>query len=68
MLKEKMRRIEGRMRPARRRRRTKALRMSDEAPVVDSTVVVEAMAVQAWRRSRSERAGGGEMIVVRVRV
>jgi hypothetical protein len=29
--------------------------------------VSEAMVVQAWRRSRSGRAGGGNMIVARVR-
>jgi hypothetical protein len=39
-----------------------------EAPVVDPTVVGDAMAVQAWRRLRSGHASGGEIIVARVRV
>jgi hypothetical protein len=38
----------------------------DEAP--DPMAVDEATMVQAWRRSRSGRAGGGEMIVARVRI
>jgi hypothetical protein len=39
-----------------------------EASAVDPTVVNKATTVQVWRRSRSERAGGGEIIVVSVRV
>jgi hypothetical protein len=39
-----------------------------EEPVVDPTTVGEATTVQAWRRSRSGRMSGGEMIVARVRV
>jgi hypothetical protein len=39
-----------------------------EASAVDPTVVDKATVVQVWRRSRSERAGGGKIIVVRVRV
>jgi hypothetical protein len=37
-------------------------------PVMDPTTVGEATVVQAWRWSRSGHAGGGEMIVARVRV
>jgi hypothetical protein len=39
-----------------------------KAPTVDSMAVGKAIAVQAWRRSRSEHTGGGEMIVAKVRV
>jgi hypothetical protein len=39
-----------------------------EDPAVDPTAIGEAMVVQAWRRSRSRCASGGEMIVARVRV
>jgi hypothetical protein len=39
-----------------------------EVSKVDPTTVGEAIVVQAWRQSRSERAGGGEMIVAMVRV
>jgi hypothetical protein len=42
-----------------------------EAPVMDPTVVEkavgEATAVHAWRRSRSGRVSGEEMIVAKVR-
>jgi hypothetical protein len=41
---------------------------SRKASVVDPTAVSEATTVQAWRRSRIGRMGGGEMIVARVRV
>jgi hypothetical protein len=49
--------------PGRRSRR-----WGGEARMVDPSMVGEAAAVQAWRWSRSGRAGGGEMIVTRVRV
>jgi hypothetical protein len=39
-----------------------------EALTVDPMTVGEATTVQAWRRSRSERTGGREMIVAKVRV
>jgi hypothetical protein len=40
----------------------------DEDPTMDPKAVSEATVVQAWRRSRSGCASGGEMIVARVRV
>jgi hypothetical protein len=39
-----------------------------EVSVVDPMAVVEAMAVQAWRQSRSRHGGGREIKVVRIRV
>jgi hypothetical protein len=39
-----------------------------EALMVDPMAVGEVTAVQVWRRSRSGRTGGGEIIVARVRV
>jgi hypothetical protein len=39
-----------------------------EALAVDPTAISEATAVQAWRRLRSGRTGGREMVVARVRV
>jgi hypothetical protein len=39
-----------------------------EALAVDRMVVNEATMMHAWRRLRSERTGGGEIIVARVMV